>query len=101
MSRLSQVLALSSLPLFQIVNSIFGSGKIRVLRAIGQRGADWIEVHISRTGEDRGFPAPALRHHRYGGVGKHGFYRLGSINELRPICFSSGLDQHLQAGFEQ
>jgi len=29
----------------------------------------------------------SLRQHRYGGVGKHGFYRPGSINELRPICF--------------
>ena len=35
----------------EIVDSIFGTGKM----AIGQRGADWIEVHISRTGEDRGF----------------------------------------------
>ena len=24
------------------------------------------------------------RQHRYGGVGKHGFYRAGQINELRP-----------------
>ena len=29
----------------------------------------------------------SLRQHRYGGVGKNGFYRPGSINELRPLCF--------------
>ena len=30
----------------------------------------------------------SLRQHRYRGVGKNGFYRPGSINELRPICLS-------------
>ena len=36
----------------------------------------------------------SLRQHRYGGVGKNGFYRPGSINELRPICFL--LDRNLR-----
>ena len=57
MCGLFQVLALRSLPLLQVVDSIFGSGKIRVLRSIGQCGADWIEVDISRTRED---PLPVL-----------------------------------------